>query len=710
MKKYVRLSRLVVSLGLTAAISAQALTLGKLSVLSSIGQPLIAEIEVPEISTEEVTSFRAGIASAEAFKSAGLDYTAAVALISITPKRRTNGRVILEIRTTQPVSAPYLDLVIEVTWTSGRILRDYTVLLDAPASPTQALITPLPTLPIQSSLSIAAPTLSDLVPSAAQVTATELEPLTASVPSAPMALPNVRAATAVAARVKQVARPESGMTTKRGDTAAALARDNKPEGVSLDQMLVAMLRSNPDAFVEGNVNRLKTGVVLDMPGEEAARAASPSAARSSIQAQTRDFNEYRSKLSANVASTAQDDSARSASGKVVANVADRQAAPTADDRLTLAKPSATNPTTKAETNATETKIAQERAAADEAARASELKKNITDLNKLMPAVAASAPATVASATVPFPAPLPAPVQNPPKQNRPALPLPPEPSFLDQIISDPLTLPIAGGVGILVLLASWIGIRRRRASAFGRTQNSMQDFVASRQPSDTVFGPMGASDVNTRELPATNTAMVYSASQASPINGGVDPIAEADVYLAYNRDVQAEEILKAAKLENPKRMDVQLKLLEIYAKRRDADSFNAGAQNMHMLTDGAGNDWAKVRQLATEIGSTHPLFNASAPSVPQFEVNPDVGLDAKSTPAAGLIDFDLNTFSLDLPDFNAQKPHVDSNSAEDPKLALAEEYLSIGDHVGARALIEEVIQQSGHPQTVTQAHQMLARLG
>jgi pilus assembly protein FimV len=705
MKKYVHLSRLVLLLGLTTAISTHALTLGKLSVLSSLGQPLIAEIDVPEISADEANSIRVSIASPEAYKSAGLDYTTAAGQINVVGKRRANGRTILELRSADPISAPYLDLVLEVTWSTGRIVRDYTVLLDAPASTAQALVVPAPTLPIQSSTDIAGSTKASPVDGVSPAPSATLEPLSAST----MSLPNVRAAAAL--RTKQAVRPVSGVITKRGDTAAALARDNKPEGVSLDQMLVAMLRSNPDAFVGGNVNRLKTGVLLEMPNREEARAATPSSARNAIQAQTRDFNEYRSKLSDNVASRAQNDSARSASGKVVANVADRQVTPATDDRLTLAKPSGNSSKNAADTNAAETKIAKERAIADEAVRANELKKNISDLNKLMPVVAASAPAEAASATVPLPAPLQAPAQNPLKQNPPAPALPPpEISFLDQIIAYPLTLPIAGGVGILVLLASWLGIRRRRASAFGRTQNSMHDFASSRQPSDTIFGPMGASDVNTQELHATNTAMVYAPSQASAINGGVDPIAEADVYLAYNRDVQAEEILKAAKLDNPKRVDIQLKLLEIYAKRRDMDAFNAGAQDLHTLTDGAGDDWVRVRQLANEIGSVHPLFSSAAGvAAPQFEPNP-ASPDAKSPPAGGLIDFDLNSFSLELPDFNEPSPLITQNNAEDPKLALAEEYLSIGDYVGARALIEEVIRQSGNPQTVTQAHQMLARLG
>jgi pilus assembly protein FimV len=173
-------------------------------------------------------------------------------------------------------------------------------------------------------------------------------------------------------------------------------------------------------------------------------------------------------------------------------------------------------------------------------------------------------------------------------------------------------------------------------------------------------------------------------------------------------VQAEEILKAAKLDTPTRTDVRLKLLEIYAKRRDTEAFNADAQDLHMLTDGAGADWSRARELAKDIGSPSPLFNAS-----HFESAPASAVvtaqeEPHLQPSSGLIDFDLSTFSLDLHDAPTPTPLPDH--AEDPKLALAEEYLSIGDHAGARSLIEEVIHQNAHPQIVTQAHQMLARLG
>jgi pilus assembly protein FimV len=750
MKKFACVGNLIIAFGLTFGFNAQALTLGRLSVLSFLGQPLVAEIEVPEISPEESNSLRVGIANAEAFKSAGLDYSAVVAELSITGKRRADGRVILEVRGSQPVTAPFVDLVLEITWNAGRMLRDYTVLLDPPATANQALIVPAPTLPMLSSSS-----LPSAAASSAPAVAIAAKPQN---DEAEQRMPKQ----VVSTKAKPTAK--NSIKIKKGDTAAAIAAANKPEGVSLDQMLVAMLRSNPQAFEGGNVNRLKAGAVMDMPTADDATAIKAQEAKNNIKAQARDFNEYRRRLANNAPASVEKESSRQASGKVIAKVQDRQAVAPSDDRLTLAKPAQAG-----KAAATEDKIAKERATADANARANELKKNMTELSQLAakaPAVAqapaqatTSAPVSAASAvsvpvTLSASAPQPA-VSAPPllvvKPVRPPVSPAPEPSFLDQILTNPLVLPIGGIAVFVFLLGALLVVRRRRRT---QSMHTMQDesvgFSQTRQPpTDTIFGPMGASEVDTQETmtQASASSAAYLPGQLSTVTGDVDPIAEADVYLAYNRDVQAEEILKEAKRNAPRRIDVQAKLLEIYAKRQDMEAFDAGAQDLHLLTDGEGEDWAKVRMLARDLGSTHPLFkvsgsafavssesvstNSSAysanslsflstpmpPAVAEAPIVEALEAPASSNFGGGLIDFDLSSLTLDLPgstDSPIQAtdsiPVFATDAVEDPKLALAEEYLSIGDKVGARSLIEEVLQQNAHPQTVALAQQMLMRLG
>ncbi len=753
MKKFTHLGAcLLLALGLTYGMSAQALTLGRLSVLSFLGQPLLAEIEIPEISSAEASSLQVTIAGVEAFKAAGLDYSPSVADLKIAGKYRASGRAVLELRGTQPITAPFIDLVLELTWSTGRLVRDYTILLDPSTATDQAKI-PEPNLPMVST-----------TPSRSQDAAAVPNGISVIQGDLKGGAPANTAATSPTAPVAPVARKTAaapvsgtnGVKIKRGDTAAAIAAANKPEGVSLDQMLIAMLRSNPQAFIDNNVNRLKAGGVLNMPTEEEASAITASVARQGIQVQARDFNDYRRQLAGNAPLSSDKDGSRNVSGKVSAKVQEApSAAVAADNKLTLSKPTVTG---KGDA-AVEDKIAKDRASADAAARTSELNKNIAELNKLAgsastsvsaadaakgskalqtpapiqasaqapaagapasatpaaaasapvagasaPAAAASAPAAAASGSAPVSARPPA---TPPK------PVPPPPkSLLDDILSNPLTLPIAGVGGVILLLGLVVFIRRRRAKSGDSkaTRSKESKFSATRQPpADTVFGSMGASEVNTvNDGSPASTMMAYSPSQLSTVTGDVDPIAEAEVYLAYNRDVQAEEILKEAKRNEPKRTDVQLKLLEIYVKRQDIDAFNSAAKELHQTTNGNGAAWDKVCSLASDIGSTLPLFKGASASDKISPSNQSSTPEAQQ-PEAGVINFDMTKLSLDLP--KAVEPlNGDGTASEDAQLALAEEWLSIGDKAGARALVEEVIEKNDNPASVARARSMLQRLG
>ena len=403
--------------------SADAAGLGKLTVISGLGEPLRAEIELLSTSPEEMSSLTAIIAPDEAYAVQGIERSALQGTIKIEVSKKANGNPILKLSTNQAVSDPFLDMLIQVDWSTGRLLREYTVLLDPPGTLNQALIVPSPTLPMVSS------------------SRSEM-----SVAASPAVVAQVTERNVKAQNQAFELRAKQRLIIKKGDTASAIAAANKAESVSLDQMLVAMLRSNPQAFVDGNVNRLEAGVVMDLPTDEEAVATKAVEAKNIIEVQARDFNEYRRKLADNATAKLDKESSRNASGKVSAKVQDRQVTAPADDRLTLAKPAEPGPA-----NATEDKIAKERAASDAAARANELKKNISDLSKLTsPAPTALLPPT-AAVLVPNIAP---PV---------ALPTPAilEPSLLNQALAHPLALLALGVTGLMLLLLAALFATRRQ---------------------------------------------------------------------------------------------------------------------------------------------------------------------------------------------------------------------------------------------------------
>ena len=830
-------------LGLSGT-GAHALSLGRLTVQSALGEPLRAEIDIPEITAEEAASLKAGVALPDAFVAAGLDYSPAMSSLQATLQRRADGRAYLRLSSERTINDPFVDLILEATWSQGRIVRDYTLLFDPPTlrkAPTAPTLAQVPTAPVVTTL-----------PSK---TAAATPPASAAEP-ARAASPAKTAAPKAAAPATPPPADASGesVTVKKGDTASKIANSIKPADVSLDQMLVAMLRSNPDAFVNDNLNRIRAGAVINVPKAELAQSVSPAEASKLVVAQSKDFNDFRRNLAANAPAAAVATADRKASGKVEAKVEDKKPTSPTPDKLTLSKGSVQG-------KADDAKIAKEREAKDAAARAAEISKNIKELSKIgsaaapapsssapaaaapvapavavagLPApavsapVAAPAPAVVASAPVAAPAPVvaasepviaaSAPVK--PKIAVP-VPVPEEPALLDELLADPLVP--AGAAGLIALLGGFAVYRLRQ-----RKKNSAQvdsAFLESRLQPDSFFGASGGQRVDTNQNgPSSASSMVYSASQLDAADD-VDPVAEADVYLAYGRDLQAEEILKEAVRTNPGRLAIHTKLLEIFSKRRDTRSFESSAAQAYKLTGATSPDWTRICEMGLAIDPTNPLYQpggapASAGGAPASSGNssfgnstvaqsahaelgdagasgvdldldldfslddepaasaisdvtggtmasaadqtvkmaaqaqdnsldmdfdlPEVRPAAKAAPEpvasmpeislslgdletpmaedelpglkfeatgpvpvapqattsqtadTGLMEFDLGSLSLDLESPAGGPTQAPDSAGEDPletKLALAEEFISIGDEDGARALIEEVVSEA-----------------
>lgn len=646
---------------------AHALGLGRITVQSALGEVLRAEIEVPQITVEEAASLRVGVASAGAFKAAGLEYTAAVVGMQVSLQKRPDGRFFLRLSSPRPVTEPFVDLILEANWASGRVVRDYTMLFDPPnlrqVAPASAQMAP-PTAPILSRPA-APPVASTAIP---PYYPSSPPPAEAAVRPAPLAKAQSQPPAPKVNRVT-LAPASSGqkVAVKPGDTAGKIAAQNKPASISLDQMLVALLRSNPDAFIGGNINRLKSGAVLDIPAAEEAGAVPASEATSTIVAQAKDFNDFRQKLASGVPTTQVDGATRKAAGKIQAKVEDRAAVAATPDKLTLSKGAIQG---KA---AAEDKIASDKQAKDASSRVAELTKNIGDLNKiaaLSPAAPAAIPAsaskplvvpgvqvaaspsiaptpaspanttaavstasvaavattataalspatpTASSALVPPVAVASAPVVTGPVAavatasapvavKKPVVvppPPPPEPSLIDELTNNPLVLP---GLGLLLALLAGFGFYRYKKRSEQVSVDS--SFLESRLQPDSFFGASGGQRIDTSDgSNATGSSLVYSPSQLDAA-GDVDPVAEADVYLAYGRDLQAEEILKEALRTNPSRVAIHAKLMEIYAKRRDLKGFEAIAAEAHTLTHGNGPEWAYICELGRDLDPTNPMY-------------------------------------------------------------------------------------------------------
>ncbi len=563
---------------------AWSLGLGRLTVQSALGESLRAEIDVTSISPEEASTLQLRVAGPDVYRTAGIDYNAVLPSAQVALVRRNDGRSVLRVTSDRAVVEPFLDVILEVNWAAGRLVRAYTLLLDPPASrPAPMAAAPAP----------AAPTAPVVAPA----------PRAASPAPAPVRPPAVAAAPAPTPTAAPAPKAER-VRVASGDTLSRIASRVRPDGVSLDQMLVSLFRANPQAFMGENMNRLKAGAVLEVPTGTAAGQVETSEARRLIVAQSADFDAYRQRLAGNVApAPATQAPARQAAGKVQAQVDDRKQAAPAPDQLKLSQGSmqASAPV------AADSKKTQER---DAATRVAELARNVEELKRLQGETATAAPPASAPAEAAAPAvtaPTPAPAASPRMAAAPRpVPAPasePTPSFLDSLLENPLVLP---GAAVLVVLLLGFGLYRMRGR--GRKPGGETSFLESRLQPDSFFGASGGQRIDTREAPSStsSSSMSYSLSQLDAI-GDVDPVAEADVYLAYGRDLQAEEILKEAMRSTPERQAIRLKLLEVYAKRRDTKGFELLATQVYSMTRGEGEDWEKAQELGRSIDAENPLY-------------------------------------------------------------------------------------------------------
>ncbi|MEO6407664.1 MAG: FimV/HubP family polar landmark protein [Burkholderiaceae bacterium] len=639
-----------------SAGNALALGLGRLSVQSALGESLRAEIDITSMSPEEAASLRVRIASPEAFRAAGIDYNTVLPGTQAVMLRRSDGRPYLRLTSNRPVQEPFVDVILELTWPAGRLVREYTMLFDpptmarapeavptAPATPARITAAPVPPVTAQS-------------PAAPAPRVVERRPAPAPAPApAPTQAQAPAPAPAPSGSADAAPRPATGSAdeyrVRPGDNLSRIASRTQRPGVSLDQMLVALFRGNPAAFIDSNMNRLRAGAVLAVPSAQTANAASPGEARQVIQAQSADFGAYRQRLAGIVPAARTDTPARQASGKVEAQVDDRRAgAATPPDKLTLSRGGTAAP------GSAEDRISKgrEKAAAD--SRLAELNRNVDSLTRAASAPVAgtatagagtaapstAAPTLVAAAPVAppptatptlSPAPLPAAASavaattaavapaasaaTPAPVRAASAPVVAAASAARATPTAPVTsnstgvmawmeenpLLLAAGAAIVALLA---GLGIYRVTQRSRRDSGETSFLESRLQPDSFFGASGGQRIDTRDAGTASSSMSYSLSQLDAI-GDVDPVAEADVYLAYGRDLQAEEILKEAMRSTPDRAAIRTKLLEVYAKRRDTKGFELLAAQLYALTRGQGDDWAKAQEMGALIDPDNAMY-------------------------------------------------------------------------------------------------------
>ena len=651
----IRLKSTFLAIALAALpLTAGAAGLGKITVLSALGQPLKAELEVTA-TKEETQSIQAKVASVDAFRQAGVEYAGILGTLRFSRDvKERDGRRFIELTTDRPLNEPFVDMLVELSWASGRLVREYTFLLDPP----ELMAKPAPT---------------PAAPPVVAVPEVKSEPATR--PAAPVPAPAVVSESAAAPAKPLAAKPAVAPSSKpaestshkvvSGETLGKIASQTKAEGVSLDQMLVALFRSNSEAFDGGNMNRLKAGKILSVPDAEAATKISPEDAHKQILAQAADFNAYRKKLAeAASAEPAKEQTAKQAASGKIAPKVEEKAPPVAagKDKLEVSRTEA-GKDAKGKAlqgrvaNLEEDLVARDKALKEANSRVADLEKNLNELKKLaelkskagaelekqaqaakaaapvaQPPAAApvaakpveppkpvevakpaeppkvavpaepAAPAIMADAAKPADAA--APVAPPPPKKKvlpPPPPPEPEPSFIEENL--PL---VAGGGGVLTLLLTWLGLSAYRKKRATKDEGGISEGDLS---AHSVFSTTTIAPPPSEQEPSQFSA---TASGMAAVHDVIDPVAEADTFLAFGRDAQAEEILLEAMKSDPQRLAIPLKLLEIYSARKSSSQFGGVARQVHEVTGGHGAEWVKVAAMGSALDSANSLYATAAP--------------------------------------------------------------------------------------------------
>ena len=677
----VRFRKLVLAIAAASALSsgmAHALGLGEVTLKSALNQPLVAEIELLEVRDLASNEVLPNLASPEEFNKAGVDRQFFLTDLKFTPVLKPNGKSIIRVTSSKPVREPYVNFLVEVLWPNGRLLREYTLLLDPPLYAPQSVVTSAPQ-------------------TAAVTPAPRTQAATTPRPSAPVSAP---AASAPAATSSALQGGE--YKTTANDTLWEIAQ--RVGGGSVHQTMLAIQDLNPNAFIGGNINRLKNGQVLRLPEEQQIKSRGQAEAIAQVAEQNNAWREGRG-----LAATRQLDATK----RTTAGAAPAEAK-TADS-LKLVAAEAGKATKGSDTGAADGKALADKLAVTQESldstrreneelkgRMGDLQSQLDKLQRLIqlkddqmaklqaelatpaapakapeaappavPAVketppapekaAAPAPAPTApkageapdfnyseepvkektdpavDAATPKPAPKPAEVVKPapvvaaPKKPAVTPPAaveqPPQVGPFDDLLANPMLLGIAGGGALLLLLIGLMMLSRRNAMKEAELQEQLE--AGSEDAHYAADSEMPADSFDS--FPDELTDNELNEERVTAQTG--DALGEADIYIAYGRFNQAAELLQNAINEEPQRSDLRLKLMEVHAELGDRDGF------------------ARQERELSEIGGVNAEISQLKGKYPAMAAAAGAGMAAAAAAESDMDSFSLDDLTLDEPAIN-----------------------------------------------------------
>ena len=623
--------RMVVVALLAMPMSVLALGLGDINVRSGLNQPLEAEIPLLSVASDEIDTLNVGLASPEAFEQAGVDRAFHLTQLRFKVEQK-DGKPYIHAYSQEPIKEPYLQYLLEVNWRGGRLVKEFTVLLDPP---TLAEVAPPPIRAPKAVVATPAPVKPpEPAPSPVQEAPTEISPPAPAAVAPESTIPPVSESRASESR--------EDYTVKPGETLWSIAQKLKPDDtVSAQQIMLAILKQNPDAFLNNNVNNLKAHAVLTIPDFDAIIALTKDEAKGTVkehnagwkgssqkpvvadakpaEPQTKSAPEPEAGAKLKLVASAEE--VTSAAPAAVAGTPatgspnSPSATPTTANSSASMPPSAAAPAATAVTDTAAVQAAEldrahkELTLANEAVEArrqenDELRSRLAALEEQSASTqrliklkdeelasllakmreieqGQSSSATMAAANA-----------DSGGANTESAGEPSAKAMWAALIGNPLGQGMLAAVGLLLVTLLWLIKRRSEASAFVVGES---------------VEPVTAAQAYTAAAPVV--------AATAPAAEEIDPLDEADAYIHHQRYAQAEGVLKQAIADAPDRHELRLKLLEMYFRNRDVEAFTSQARGLHDSLRGHGGPlWDKVMAMGKELDPNEPLFGGQPPVV------------------------------------------------------------------------------------------------
>ncbi|WP_456371903.1 FimV/HubP family polar landmark protein [Thiolapillus sp.] len=816
----VRKLALAVSLAVgTLPMSVYALGLGEMTTHSALNQKFKADIELISVKKGQLDTLKATLAPADVFNRMGVERTLFLTRLKFRPMRLKNGKAVIRVTSSDPIREPFLDFFIKLDWPNGQAVKEYTALLDPPSLTKRR---------------------------AARIAAASAQTSAASAPAS-----NEGQTTIVRAsrRSQRTASDGEYGPVAANETLWEIADDLRPQGISIHQMMMALYKANPQAFLNNNINLLKKGQVLKVPEadeitisrreaiaefqRQSSGVASPAAsAEGAVEAdagvgmpteseQAAPEEEGKLKIASaeedqmetgqavsdleveqgsadlrqqmlileEKAETARQEAAlmRTQVEELQQQLSDTQRLLELKDeelaRLQEGMSQAAESETVDQDVSAEAEAAAEAAGAEEPLQETPAEEIVAEQTAVEPVAEETPDETVVSgqtvaeetqageetvqaeaetATAVEETGTAAPTEEvaaEPATEEASAEEPPAPAKQPSLMEDPLAwvqnnMMIAGGAAgalILVILALLLGRRKKTetapAAAVGDQNESVdQESILMEEESslaDTVADHMAAGNIGDTSFLSEYSTEEFKGLQEDTAE--VDPVSEADVYIAYGRYQQAEEILREAMESGNDSAAVKYKMLEVYYATQKKDQFNTLAEEM--VDSGQSEEdpkaWEHIQTMGRDLDKSNPLFAAgvaAAAGAASVDLDSGVGedsemsldlstlaeevdsaLSADSEPLEGFSELDLDFSRLDTDDgataADDQAAQAESalNEVSKDDMALGETELhtelldisEIGDvNVGTTNLDEALADLSGDLEGVMADSQIL----